>query len=210
MRKRSNPVAIVLLCAGGLMIAAALCLTLRNLKEEDQAARQAEDSLRQIVAQLPEPSPEGTGSAGPLVPQESAAPAEAAELPTVTVNGAEYIGTLSLPALGLTLPVLRDWSDELLKLAPCRYQGSVQTGDLLLVAHNYRLHFGRLKNLSPGDTVTFTDVNGGAYAYAVAEVKQFDAPDMETIKAGDWDLMLFTCTIDGAGRIAAYCVLEDE
>lgn len=194
-----------------MLLLAALCLTLRNLEEENQAAREAEDSLRQIVAQLPDPFEEA-GSAGPLVPEmapEDTAPADTTELPTVTVNGTEYIGTLSLPALGLTLPVLRDWSDQLLKLAPCRYQGSVQTGDMLLVAHNYRLHFGRLKNLSPGDSVTFTDVNGETFVYAVSQVKQFDAPSMEEIKAGEWDLMLFTCTIDGAGRIAAYCDREE-
>jgi len=203
---------VVLLWAGGLLLLAALLLTLRNLGEENQAARQAEDSLQQIIAQLPEPSQEEAGSAGPLIPEmvpEEDTPADAAELPTVTVNGAEYIGTLSLPALGLTLPVLRDWSDQLLKLAPCRYQGSVQTGDMLLVAHNYRLHFGRLKNLSPGDSVTFTDMNGTVFDYAVSGVKQFDTPDMEEIKAGEWDLMLFTCTIDGAGRIAAYCDREE-
>lgn len=203
---------MVLLCAGGLLLLAALCLTFRNLGEENHAAREAEDSLRQIIAQLPDPSQEEAGSAGPLVPEmasEDSASADTTEMSTVTVNGAEYIGTLSLPALGLTLPVLRDWSDQLLKLAPCRYQGSVQTGDLLLVAHNYRLHFGRLKNLSPGDTVTFTDVNGTAFDYAVSGVKQFDTPDMEEIKAGEWDLMLFTCTIDGAGRIAVYCDREE-
>lgn len=124
---------MVLLWAGGLLLLAALLLTLRNLGEENQAARQAEDSLQQIIAQLPEPSQEEAGSAGPLIPEmvpEEDTPADAAELPTVTVNGAEYIGTLSLPALGLTLPILRDWSDQLLKLAPCRYQGSVQTGDI--------------------------------------------------------------------------------
>lgn len=195
-----------------MLLLAALCLTLRNLEEENQAAREAEDSLQQIVAQLPSPSQEEARSAGPLVPEkvpEDAAPAASPELPAVEVNGAEYIGAIDLPTLGLTLPVLRDWSDQLLKLAPCRYQGSVQTGDMLLVAHNYRLHFGLLKNLSPGDSVTFTDVNGETFVYAVSQVKQFDAPSMEEIKAGEWDLMLFTCTIDGAGRIAAYCDREE-
>ena len=63
-----------------------------------------------------------------------------------------------LPTLGRTLPVLNGWSGELLKIAPCRYLGSAYNDNLIVMAHNYDSHFGRLKKLQIGDPVTFRDV----------------------------------------------------
>ena len=42
----------------------------------------------------------------------------AREMPTTTVNGVEYLGTLEIPSLELELAIISQWSDSLLKLAP--------------------------------------------------------------------------------------------
>lgn len=53
---------------------------------------------------------------------------------------------------------MSQWDYERLKIAPCRYEGSTKSDDLVLLAHNYGKHFGTLKNLVPGDEVFFTDM----------------------------------------------------
>jgi sortase A len=69
------------------------------------------------------------------------------------------------------------------------------------MAHNYSQFFGKLKNLSPGDTVYFTDGDQETFTYAVTAVEQLDSNDLEALNAGDWDLSLFTDTVGGRKRV---------
>ena len=103
------------------------------------------------------------------------------------------------------LPVISDWSYPALKVSPCRYDGSAYTGDLILSAHNYRSHFGCLKDLAIGETVRFTDMDGNVFRYSVMEHEVLMPYDVEEMKAGDWDLTLFTCTVGGTSRFTVRC-----
>lgn len=85
------------------------------------------------------------------------------EMPEVKLDSLEdgaCIGILEIPSLDLKLPVISKWSYPLLKKAPCRYSGSVYENNLVIAAHNYRSHFGRLKTLQNGSEVIFTDASG--------------------------------------------------
>lgn len=67
----------------------------------------------------------------------------------------------------------------------------------MIAAHNYRTHFGSLGNLSAGDRVTFTDVDGNIFSYDVVEVQILNPAAIEEMVSDDWDLSLFTCTLGG-------------
>ena len=69
------------------------------------------------------------------------------EMPTKQIDGKSYIGMLEIPMLELSLPIAETWSYPQLRETPCRYDGSAYKGDLIISAHNYDSHFGRLKNL---------------------------------------------------------------
>ncbi len=125
--------------------------------------------------------------------------------PSVFLDGYEYIGTLSVPRFGLELPVISAWSYPGLRMAPCRFTGTAETGDLVICGHNYERHFGKIKNLDPGDTVVFTDIQGRTYTYQVEEVLILQPADVEEMITGDWDLTLFTCTIGGRTRVTVRC-----
>ena len=127
------------------------------------------------------------------------------EMPVVEIDGREYVGTLYLPTIGRTLPVLNGWSGELLKIAPCRYLGSAYNDNLIVMAHNYDSHFGRLKKLQIGDPVTFQDVEDHDFEYEVVSLEILNPEDVEPMEEGDWDLTLFTCTIGGKTRITVRC-----
>ena len=129
-----------------------------------------------------------------------------AEMPTVEVDGEKCIGILSIPALGLELPVLTDWSYEKLKKAPCLYYGSYYEPNFVIAAHNYASHFGRLSQLRPGDLVTFTDVNGSVYSYEVALLETLPKEATEAMITGGFDLSLYTCTTGGGSRVTVRCI----
>lgn len=130
------------------------------------------------------------------------------DMPTVSYNGTDYIGVLQIQALGISLPVAADTAMRQLRSTPCRYSGSAYLNSLIICAHNYNSHFGRLKALHSGDTVTFTDTVGNSFTYRVAEIEILNSTAVSEIREGDWDLTLFTCTVGGRSRITVRCVRE--
>ena len=132
------------------------------------------------------------------------------EMPVITIEQEDYLGTLTIPSLGLTLPVLDDWSYPKLKKAPCRYVGSVYQDDMVIAAHNYTTHFGSINKLRSGDTMTFRDADGNTFIYEVIELEILQPTDVEEMQTGDWDLTLFTCTVGGSSRVTVRCEKVDE
>ena len=112
--------------------------------------------------------------------------------------------------IGSTQIVTWNWSYPKLRKAPCRYSGSVYTGNLILAGHNYASHFGNLKKLWEKDTVLFTDMDGHVFCYEVAEQEILKPSDTEAMEEGDWDLTLFTCTPGGRSRVTVRCVRVGE
>ena len=176
--------------AGLLLIAAALFLSVYNEWE----SHEARDSARQVIAQLCDALPTEAGEPTTL-------PDVQREMPVKTINGRDYIGVLSIPSLELELPVISQWDYPALKVAPCRYSGSLYQDNLIICAHNYASHFGKLKELQPGDIVLFTDMDEHVVTFQMVERETLNPMDTEGMEAGDWDLTLFTCTIDGQTRV---------
>lgn len=129
------------------------------------------------------------------------------KMPAVKVDGYEAIGILSIPALDLELPVLKDWSYAKLKKAPCHYYGSYNEKNFVIAAHNYNAHFGNLSKLQKGDKVIFTDVGGTAHYYEVALLETLPKNATEEMIASGFDLSLYTCTFGGSSRVTARCNL---
>lgn len=193
----------ILTGVGLLLIAAALLLTVYNIRESDRAGAESEEMvvrMESLTAALPERLE--TEKKEP-VPEYKKNPEM--EMPTVEVNGQECVGMIEIPALGLKLPVISEWSDAKLKKAPCRYSGSAYLKNMIIAGHNYRTHFSGIKRLNPGDSVVFTDADGNVFSYEVAEIETVGGYDIEKMEAGDWDLTLFTCTNKGKARAAVRC-----
>lgn len=130
---------------------------------------------------------------------------DASSMTQVVIKQYSYIGYLTIPKLRLELPIMTDWSYEHLKISPCRYSGSVMGDDLVLMAHNYARHFGKLSELSTGDEVYFTDVLGITTRYQVVGRDVLDPYAVGEMTSGEFDLTLFTCTYGGQSRVTVYC-----
>ena len=151
----------------------------------------------------PTPSPEPTPTPAPAPTGKLYERVPGIEMPGEKVNGHEYIGTLSIPSLGLKVPVQRNWSYENLSVSPCRYSGSAYAGNLAIIAHTY--HFGKLSSLALDATITFTDMENNVFRYVVREKNTISPNDANEIAHSDYDLTLVTCTLSGTKRVAVYC-----
>lgn len=194
------------LILGALLVALAVFLVLFNVIQANHAGNAAIEVLDQLSAMIPE----GTFEADSDIPMNNAAPEVQIlnpdrVMPILTVDGVDYIGILRIPALGLELPIISQWTYEKLQIAPCRYTGSAYSGNLTICAHNYPAHFGNLKELSIGDEVSFTDVDGNLFVYQVGEIETLPPTAVDEITNSDWDLSLFTCTLGGQTRFTIRC-----
>lgn len=193
---------------GTALIFGALSLFIYN-QHEAVEARQAAGNLLPVLIEEIEAN-EGTDT-DPLTitvpvgtPIEYIAPS-VFEMTEVEIDGYAYIGYLSIPKLELELPIMADWDYARLRIAPCRYTGSIRGEDLVLMAHNYASHFGGLSKLSEGDSVIFTGMDGVTTAYEVVAQDVLDPYAVEEMTSGDFDLTLFTCTYGGKSRVTVYC-----
>lgn len=210
----------ICIVAGLLLIAAALLLTGYNIWDNFRAGRAADEALSQLVPLIEDdPVPtQGRMSSETSTPDigSSEAPSDEIEYPDYVLNpnmdmpvkqidGNDYIGIISIPAIDRELPVFSEWDYTNLKTAPCRYTGTAYLGNMVICAHNYDIHFGSLKYLSYGDTITFTDMDGNVFTYEVIEIETLDPYAVEEMTTGEWDLTLFTCTVGGATRVTVRC-----
>lgn len=112
-------------------------------------------------------------------------------------------------SLELELAIISQWSDSLLKLAPCQYQGSAYLDNMILAGHNYRAHFAGLKDIQIGDAVIFTDAEDSCFHYEVSGLEELPGTAICEMESGDWDLTLFTCTAGGSARFTVRCIKSE-
>ncbi len=200
MRRRSGTILITI---GAVLLIAALSLLAYDKWDAWRAGKavaEIQEVLKSDEDVIDAPTYDGTLTDN--IPEDGI-------MPTVNIEGYDYIGTLSISRFGLELPVMSEWSYPGLKIAPGRYSGSVWTDDLVICAHNYDRHFGNLKYMEPGDVILFTDVLGNVFTYEVAETEILQPTDVEKMLDDRWDMTLFTCTIGGRTRVTVRCMRTD-
>ena len=202
---------INLFICGGLLLAAALCTAVYHLWDESRASDSVETAVRQIEEQISPLEPVFSEEEDePIGILSSSSVPQGEEMPVLDLEGNQYIGTLELASMGITLPVMSEWSYPKLKLSPCRFSGSIYQDDLIIAGHNYSSHFACLKDLNVGDEIIFTDAEGSEFFYMVSSQQLLDPMEIETLETGDWDLTLFTCTIGGKSRVCVRCERINE
>lgn len=190
----------LLMTIGLLLIAAAFLLMVYNIWESKKAENMSEEILNQIKDGQDENVSSDDADEKPLYEIYPDM-----EMPVLTIDGVDYIGILTVPSLGLELPVAGNWSYPNLRRSPCRYKGSAYSNDMIIAGHNYSRHFGGLKNLAIGEEISFRDVDGHIFQYQVDDIETIPGTAVEDMHAGEWDMTLFTCTYGGKSRVTIRC-----
>ena len=190
---------------GALLILGALGLLAYNEWDASRADKASQEALGKLEETLNETIEEKADSE---VIQPELDPEQ--EMTVTDIDGWGYIGCLSIPSIGLELPVMSEWSYAGLKIAPGRYSGSTYADNMVVCAHNYAKHFSPIKWLALGSEVYFTDMDGQRWSYEVSNVETIQPTQIEKMttvtEEDNWDLTLFTCTTGGSARCAVRCV----
>ena len=195
----------IILLAGLLCMMAALAVFLFNQNESHQAKTASAKIVAALSEQIAEEGEEN---------HEETFPTDITDrtMPEMTVDGERYAGILRIPELELELPVLAFFDYDSLQVTPCFYSGTIYRRNMVIGAHNYDAHFGRISALGIGSEVDFTDVENNTYRCRVVNLETLkpDQNDVLTEKAheGDWDITLFTCNYSGTERVTVRCKME--
>lgn len=218
----------LLIVTGALLLAAAMSLVVFNKLQDSSAKAAAEKSLETIKQYITvnedkdkgigrqdavteegsggETAPGGITSADPaLEEQEDTDGPQALE-----IDGEFYIGMLTIPKLGLELPVTRDYSEQNMAVAPSRWKGTLSGRDMIICGHNYSGFFLDLDRLGAGDQLIFTNLRGRQFFFTVAWTEIISGWDSTAMLSGSdsWDLTVFTCTWSGWSRVTVRAARE--
>lgn len=110
------------------------------------------------------------------------------------------IGIIKIDKIKLDYPILSDVSDELLKIAPCRFAGPLpnKIGNLCIAGHNYidNTSFAQIVKLTSGDTINIYGLDGKSVEYHVTEKKEVEGTDFSCTSqftGGKRIVTLMTC-----------------
>ena len=115
-------------------------------------------------------------------------------------NAFSVIGLIEINSININYPILSTVSDNLLKIAPCRFYGPMpnEVGNLCIAGHNYNNYkfFSKLKNLKNGDSISIYDLSGKKVEYSVYLSYETDHNDLSCTKQdtnGKKEITLITC-----------------
>ena len=196
----------LLIAAGAMVLCAAVSLVAYNRYTDKKAGEAAEKTAAVIREHIEAQTlRQNTDSGADSRAQDEGSDDE--ELIPLDIDGELYIGLLTIPKLGLDLPVTKGWDYNKMHHALCQYSGDVRQGDLIICGHNYTSYLIDLDQLTAGDEIIFTEVNGRKHSYTVGWFELLGGLEGEKLddKSEDWDLTVFTCTWSGYSRVVMRC-----
>ena len=200
---RREVFANIMIALGCLLIIGSLGLAAYNIWD----AKRAEEASNEIAERIAKEIGDRFADSLTVLPYTD----PNTPMPTVTIDGYEYIGILEIPSESLTLPVMSKWDYTRLKISPCLFTGSYYSDDMVICGHNFARHFSPIKWIALGTDVYFKNVEGLSYHYVVSNLETIEPSAVEDmITADDWDLTLFTCTTGGASRCAVRCTRVED
>ena len=110
-----------------------------------------------------------------------------------------HLGTLKIPAIGLTVKVYQGTDSAALKKGAGHFTDtSIWDGNVAFAGHNRGVanHFGKIHTLEAGDTITLTTLLG-TRTYAVTSVEKVSVTDSSgTAATTDNRVTLYTCVMN--------------
>jgi sortase A len=127
-----------------------------------------------------------------LIPEtQNAVPEERRDntMAVLSVDGADFVGLIELPRYGSVLPVCADWGKT--SKYPCRFSGSIYDGTMQIGATTQKGQYDFYREISVGDSLIFTDMEGNRYTYAVTNLRYEKHANKTELQSETSDLTLF-------------------
>ncbi len=129
----------------------------------------------------------------------------------------QIFGTIEIPKINLSYPILSTLTEENLKISPCKFYGPNlgEKGNICIAGHNYDndKFFSNLYLLKINDTIFIYDNNKIKYSYTVFniyEVKENDFSPLYDYDKNNKELTLLTCNNVNKRRIIVKAIQSNN
>ena len=155
------------------------------------AQQKAESYVQTIRSLIPEP--------------QGAVPEERRDngMSVLSIDGTGFVGILEMPKFDSALPVGANWGA--VSKYPCRLSGSVYDRTIQIGGTTQKGQYDFYREISVGDAVYFTDMEGNRFSYAVTDVRYEKHADQTALHRVDADLTLFIKNIYAFEYIVIFC-----
>jgi sortase A len=189
--KKSNLIQKMCALVGGLMLVSALSALLYWQWNINHSQKQASIYVETLHNLMPQP--------------QNAVPEERRDntMSVLSVDGVDFVGIVELPRYGSVLPVCGNWGRT--AQYPCRFGGSIYDGSLQIGATTQKGQYSFYREISVGDTVIFTDVEGNRYIFQVAAMRYEKHIDQVALQRQEAALTLFVKNIYSFEYLIIFC-----
>lgn len=124
----------------------------------------------------------------------------------LSVDGTDFMGILEMPSYGITLPVGADWGR--ISQYPCRFGGSIYDGTMQIGATTQKGQFDCYRQLSVGDTLIYTDMEGNRYAFEITVLRNAQHADQAALQREEAPLTLFIKNMYSFEYLIIFCDVQ--
>ena len=124
-------------------------------------------------------------------------------MPAVSIEGTDFVGILEMPRYGSSLPVCADWGS--LSKYPCQFRGSIYDRTIQIGGTSQKGQYDFYREISVGDGIYFTDMEGNRYAYEVTDVRYEKNADQAALLQKESALTLFIKNVYAFEYIIIFC-----
>ena len=119
------------------------------------------------------------------------------------VEGTDFVGIIEIPRYGSALPVCADWGK--ISQYPCRFDGSIYDGTMQIGATTQKGQYDFYRELSVGDSVIYTDVEGNRYTLEITSLRYERHADQAALQHEEAPLTLFVKNIYSFEYLIIFC-----
>lgn len=125
------------------------------------------------------------------------------------------LGVIEIPKINVYYPIFSTFTDELLKISPCRFYGPLpgKIGNLCIAGHNYDndKFFSKIATLNIGSEIIVSDYYNQSYTYFVYNIYEVEADNLSPVYSYDKrarQLTLITCNNINHKRIVVQAIYK--
>ena len=192
MKKQPNRIIRhICILIGFLLVVIAVLIPFLWQRDIHASAQNMEDCVRVIRNLIPEPE-----SAVPEARRDNT-------MPVLSLYGTDYIGIIEFPRYNSALPVCVNWGE--VTKHPCRLSGSIYDRTMQIGGTSQNGQYDFYREISTGDRVYFTDIEGDRYAYEVTDIRYERHADQTALHRKEAALTLFIKNIYAFDYIMVFC-----
>lgn len=121
----------------------------------------------------------------------------------LSVDKTDFVGIIELPRYGLALPVCDDWGET--SRYPCRFSGSIYDSTMQIGATTQKGQFDFYRELSVGDPVVYTDMEGNRYTFSITAIRNETHADQTALHREEAPLTLFIKNVYSFEYLIVFC-----